>query len=422
MEKNASADNPIPWSSHRQEHPLRIRRTIPPSAAPISFRDLLSGLYGMIDNKVMGKIENEMKEYFGVKHVFLVSSGKAALALILKGLQGMSKKRKVIIPAYTCYSVPSAVAITGLDIVLCDLMPETLDYDYDELEKLADEDTLCIIATHLFGIPSDVCRIREIGRRRGIFIIEDAAQAMGAVQGREKLGTFGDAAFFSLGRGKNITCGSGGIIVTSSEEIGRNIKEHYLKLTEEPPGEYVKNIIEVVFMKIFLNPYFYWFPAGLPFLNIGETRFYNTFPIYRLSSFKAGLLHRWRTKLEESNNIRSKIGQYYINKLLLDKRVPMHSGNVYYLRFPLYVNHGILKDNICNQYKYLGVSQMYPDSINNIMEIREKFGNMPFKHAEAIAKTLFTLPTHKLMKNHDKVRICEAIKNGLSSIQLSVST
>jgi perosamine synthetase len=376
----------------------------------------------MIDDKVMEKIEYEMKEYFGVKHVFLVSSGKAALALILKGLQGMSKKRKVIIPAYTCYSVPSAVLMTGLDIVLCDLVPETLDYDFVELEKLADEDTLCIVSTHLFGIPSDVCQIRDIGRKRGIFIIEDVAQAMGAVQGRGKLGTFGDAAFFSLGRGKNITCGSGGIIVTSSEEIGRNIKKHYLELKEEPPVEYVKNFIEVVFMKIFLNPYFYWFPVGLPFLNIGETRFYDTFPVYRLSRFKAGLLHRWRTKLEESNNIRSKIGQYYINQLGLDKRVPMYSDDFYYLRFPLYIRHESMKNDICNRYKYLGVSPMYPDSINNITEIREKFGNISCKHAEAIAKTLFTLPTHKLMKEHDKERICETIKKGISSLQLSVPT
>ena len=374
----------------------------------------------MLDRKVTEKIENGIKEYFGVNHVFLVSSGKASLALILKGLQGMSKRRKVIIPAYTCYSVPSAVAMTGLDIVLCDLLPDTLDYDFGELEKLVDEDTLCIISTHLFGIPSDVRRIRDIGRKRGIYIIEDAAQAMGAVQGRDKLGTLGDAAFFSLGRGKNITCGSGGIIVTSSEEIGRNIKKHYRELKEEPPGEYLKNIIEVGLMKVLINPYFYWFPEGLPFLKIGETRFYNTFPLYRLSSFKAGLLHRWRAKLDESNNFRSIIGQYYINHLDLEKRIPMYSDDFYYLRFPLYMRHESLKNNICNRYKYLGVSAMYPDSINNIFEIREKLGNTQYKHAEAIAKTLFTLPTHGLVTESDKVKICEAIKKGLSSIQLSV--
>jgi len=365
----------------------------------------------MFDKNVMGKIENEMEEYFGVKHVFLVSSGKAALALILMGLKGMSKRKKVIIPAYTCYSVPSAVAMTGLDIFLCDLVPETLDYDFAALEKLADEDTLCIVSTHLFGIPSDVVRIRDIGRRRGIYIIEDAAQAMGAVKGGEKLGTLGDAAFFSLGRGKNITCGSGGIIVTSSEVISRCINEHYRKLKKEPPVEYVKNIIEVLFMKIFMNPCFFWFPNGLPFLNIGETTYYKTFPMHRLNGFKAGLLQRWRAKLEEYNDFRSEIGQHYINQLELEKQASIYSDDFYYLRFPLYVDHGSAKDNICNRYKYLGVSPMYPDSINNVMEIREKFVHMQCKNAEVISKTLITLPTHKLIKERDKVKICEEIKN-----------
>jgi len=364
----------------------------------------------MFDHKVMENIENEMKEYFGVKHVFLVSSGKVALALILKALQGISKKKKVIIPAYTCYSVPSAVAMTGLDIVLCDILPETLDYDFVELEKLADEDTLCIVSTHLFGIPSDVCRIRDIGRRRGIYIIEDAAQAMGAVSGGKKLGTLGDAAFFSLGRGKNITCGSGGIIVTSSEEISRGVHEHYLKLKEEPVREYINNIIEVFFMKIFMNPYFFWFPNGLPFLHIGETTYNKTFPMHRLNGFKAGLLQRWKTKLEEYNNSRYIIGKYYINHLGLENRVPIYSDDYYYLRFPLYINNEITKDNVCNRYKYFGISPMYPDSINNIMEISEKFAGTQFNHAEVIAKTLFTLPTHKLMEEYDKVRICERIK------------
>jgi dTDP-4-amino-4,6-dideoxygalactose transaminase len=57
---------------------------------------------------------------------------------------------------------------------------------------------------------------------------------------------------------------------------------------------------------------------------------------------------------------------------------------------------------------------MYPDSINNIMEIREKFSGTQFKHAEVIAKTLFTLPTHKLIKEHDKVKICEGIKKNIT--------
>ena len=79
--------------------------------------------------------------------------------------------------------------------------------------------------THLFGIPSDVDRTRRICEEKGIFLVEDAAQAMGVEHGGRKLGTLGDVGFFSLGRGKNISCGSGGIILTSSADIAEEHPE-----------------------------------------------------------------------------------------------------------------------------------------------------------------------------------------------------
>jgi dTDP-4-amino-4,6-dideoxygalactose transaminase len=81
--------------------------------------------------------------------------------------------------------------------------------DFEKLKTLSDDDILCIIPTHLFGIPSDVGRIRDICEAKGIYILEDAAQALGVTVGGRKAGTLGDVGFFSLGRGKNITSGSG---------------------------------------------------------------------------------------------------------------------------------------------------------------------------------------------------------------------
>ena len=109
----------------------------------------------MIDEDDVGKRESEIREYFGSESVFLVSSGKAALVLILHALSSLRSRRKVLIPAYTCYSVPSAIVRSGLEIVLCDVNPDTLDFNYDRLEFLADEETLCVIPTHLFGICSE---------------------------------------------------------------------------------------------------------------------------------------------------------------------------------------------------------------------------------------------------------------------------
>ena len=167
---------------------MKIRRAIPPSAAPISCTELLHGFLGIMKKGTEAKLEKEIKKYFGAAHVFLASSGKAALFLILSGLKCLTGKKKVIIPAYTCFSVPSAIRLAGLEIVLCDIEPGTLDFDFSRLKSLIDDDTLCVISTHLFGIPADTTKVSDLCEKRKIFVVEDAAQAMGAVHGWRKLG------------------------------------------------------------------------------------------------------------------------------------------------------------------------------------------------------------------------------------------
>ena len=389
---------------------MKIGRTIPPAAAPVSARDLFRGISGMSGGDNSEKLEKEIRAYFGTETVFMLSSGRAALTLILKGLSSLRSRKKVLIPAYTCYSVPSAVVKAGLEIELCDLDPDTLDFDYAQLERLADSDTLCIVSTHLFGIPTDVDRTRAICRRNGIFLVKDAAQAMGVESAGRMLGTAGDVGFFSLGRGKNITCGSGGIILTSSGEISESIKKYHRELGEEPTAEYLRSIAEAVFLKVFLNPLLYWFPKGLPFLGIGETKFDPAFPVYRLSNFKAGILGSWRGRMEEYNKGRVIIGRQYKNALGLRKGRKIYSGDIPYLRFPVYANDPEAKTRVCGLYGALGVSPMYPDSVNRIDDLRDKFGEARYPGAERIAQRLMTLPTHVFVRERDKDRICQALE------------
>jgi len=389
---------------------VKIQRTIPPAAAPISLMDFVYGLYGIVNKETVAKLEHEIKEYFETKYVFLASSGKAALFLILSGLKRLSGKNKVIIPAYTCFSVPSAIRMAGLEIVPCDIRPDTLDYDFSELKSLVDEDTLCILSTHLFGIPSDVAKIRDLCGEKGIPVVEDAAQAMGAEHENKKLGTFGDVAFFSLGRGKNITCGSGGIIITSAENIAGSIGKCCSQLESVPTVEYLKDIMEIIFLMIFLHPSLYWFPKSLPFLKIGDTRFYWTFPVRGLTGFKAGLLYNWRKKLESFNRSRSAIADYYIRSLGLKDSMPIYAGAIAYLRFPMYLNGNQSKDKLCESGNSLGISPMYPSPINEIQEIKEDFGNSKYACAERIADTLVALPTHVLLNEKDQWTISEAVR------------
>jgi dTDP-4-amino-4,6-dideoxygalactose transaminase len=234
---------------------------------------------------------------------------------------------------------------------------------------------------------------------------------MGVKVGEKKLGSLGDVSFFSLGRGKNITCGSGGIIVTDSEGIAEAVRNIHETLKREPILESVIDVISVFMLIIFINPCLYWFPYGLPILKLGETKFYQDFPVFQFSGFKAGLLHRWREHLDGYNHGRSATGEYYLKELHLENTLSIYSRSVPYLRFPIYVEENLLKTDMDKDYGILGVTRMYPDSINNVKEIRHDCESRECYSSEKIAKNLLTLPTHPFLRQKDKDNICRMIRH-----------
>ncbi len=106
---------------------MRIGRTLPPAVAPINTGNIVSGLKGIMRGKdEISDFETQLKSYFKVDFCCLFSSGKAALTITLKALHKLSPdKNEVLIPAYTCYSVPSAILKAGLKDRLCDLKSNT---------------------------------------------------------------------------------------------------------------------------------------------------------------------------------------------------------------------------------------------------------------------------------------------------------
>jgi dTDP-4-amino-4,6-dideoxygalactose transaminase len=387
---------------------MKIQRTIPPAAAPIYTKDLLHAVGGILSSKkYLRKLKNELKKYFGVKHVFLVSSGKAAFFLILQSLKSLSPERyEVLIPAYTCFSVPSAIVRAGLKVSLCDIEPSTFDFDYKLLEESINENTLCVIPDHLFGIPSDVDRIKSLCRGRDIFVVEDAAQAMGGMCKGKMIGTIGDVGFFSLGRGKNITSGSGGIIVTNSESIAQEIKKNFSTLESPSLTETFKEFLKSMALSFFIHPSLYWFPAGLPFLKLGETIFCMEFPVKMLSNMQAGLLKDWQRRLEESNQIRKENAKYFIKMLGLKTS---NDAFIPYLRLPILVEEKELRDRMCflSRERGLGISLIYPSAINKIEQIESQFNGRTFVGSSKIAEKLITMPTHNFLSEKDKKGIYE---------------
>jgi len=391
---------------------MKIKRTIPPTAAPVDLMSILHGFAGFFLGKhYIKKVESEIKSYFGVKHVFLVSSGKAGLTLILKALKSLHPERnQVLIPAYTCFSVPSAIIKAGLEVSLCDIDLSTLDFDYNLLEKSVNNKTLCVLATHLFGIPSDMERIQNICKDRDIPVVEDAAQAMGGAYKDRLLGTIGDVGFFSLGRGKNITCGSGGIIITNNDRIAGAIEKVYSTIQSPSLLEETIELCKVIAMACFIRPSLYWLPSGLPFLKLGETIFYSEFPMKKMSAMRAGLLRRWEKQLKESNRIRMENSIYFYSTLT--STLTLYNGkSIPFLRFPVICSDKARREQLYSLSKKegLGIAKMYPTPINEIQELKNQSWDNEFPAAKSVADRLLTIPTHAFITKRDKQKIVEFI-------------
>lgn len=348
--------------------------------------------------------ESEIRREFDVDHVFLVSSGSAALALSLMALKSLAHKRDVVIPAYTCYSVPAAVLEAGLRPVLCDIDPITLDFDHVQLERTLTRDTLCVVTHHLFGLPAAIDRTRSLCAVHRIFVLEDAAQAMGGELGGRKLGTLGDIGIFSFGRGKNVTCGSGGAILTRCPAIAAELAARYRALPSPTAREVAVDLLKLLTMSVFIRPQLYWIPAQLPFLRIGETIFPARVPLRRLGVVKAALLAGWRRRLAESNATRATIAADF------GRRLPLHR-NVRHacLRVPLLAPTPKARRRLqaLARARGLGVSAAYPAPVSRIPQIRDAFSGQRFPAAEHVAARLVTFPTHRWVSERDRQAIVD---------------
>ncbi len=393
---------------------MKLQRTLAPTSAPLSLSNLVGSLGGLIGGrKYRERLIREFEAKFQARGVFLVSSGKAALVLVLKALAAGSRRRRVIIPAYTCFSVPSAIVKAGLEVVLCDVNPRTLDFDFAELERLVNEDILCVVPTHLFGLPADVRRVMRLCGPRGITVVEDAAQAMGGGSQKGLIGTEGDVAFFSLGRGKNLTSGTGGIIVTKSPDLADAIRAEYSKLPTPSFGEILRNWMELVLMRAFIRPTLYWLPAGLPFLGLGETKFYTDFAVYRMDEVRARQLVDWDRRLSKANRDRAACAGRLLKALdqnLNDLQPITHPDGIY-LRLPILLRDRDAKREACarSQESGAGVSSSYPTTVQDIPELAGRIIDRKCSGAQEVVDRLVTLPTHEFVTESDRLKLCRVL-------------
>src|SRR5437763_4792432 len=147
-------------------------REIPPTAGlPLEWRDFV---------RARRPFESALAEMLEVPEAQVECSGTAALIVALTALRTLSSRRRVIVPAYTCPLVVLAITHCGLQPVACDVRANGFDLAPEQLQALCDDDTLAVLPTHLGGRLADVAAAATIARAAGAWVIEDAAQALGA--------------------------------------------------------------------------------------------------------------------------------------------------------------------------------------------------------------------------------------------------
>ncbi len=381
-------------------------RLVPPAGAPLPVHSALAAVFrdaGRDDGS------RHLAEHLGVANPVFVSSGRAALAILLKELCRHSDRREVVIPAYTCFSVPSAIARSGLTIRLCDVDPKTLDLDLNALLRLDLNKVLCIVPSGLYGLPADLAGMEGIARTAGSFLVDDAAQCLGATRAGQRCGSFGDAGFFSLGRGKGITTMGGGILVTSRQDLAEGIARTVRELPLPSVSAIGVAIGSALVYSTMLQPSRYWLVDHVPFLDLGVSRFEPDFTIARLSAYQTRLAGQLFPRVAVYNAIRRhhaeqlRAGIDGVEGVEIPR--PIDGSRPVYLRFPFLVRDGAYRSRVLRQLRGAGISASlsYPTSIRDIPGIERYLAHDqgPCPGARDIAARILTLPTHPGVTTRD---------------------
>jgi dTDP-4-amino-4,6-dideoxygalactose transaminase len=174
--------------------------------------------YGVGDGPTeVASFEREFAAHFGARHALCVNAGSSALICALIGA-GVGPGDEVIVPAYTWNATPNAVIAAGAVPVLAEI-DESLTLDPADVEAKLTPRTRAILPVHMRGGPADMRALVDFARSRRLVLVEDVCQAAGASFEGRRLGTFGDAAAFSLQFNKVITTGEGGVLATDRDDL-----------------------------------------------------------------------------------------------------------------------------------------------------------------------------------------------------------
>lgn len=387
-------------------------RYVAPAGAPVPFSAFLPSVAAWIGSGSPGlRLEQRLEAILDVQSCFMVNTGRAGLTLLLRSLQRLSDatRNEVLIPSYTCYSVAGAVRKAGLNVRLADIDPATLDFDYDRLRRSDMRRVVAVVATNLYGLPNDMPRLIEIAREHGSFVVDDAAQALGARVANRWCGTLGDGGILSFDKGKNLSAIDGGAIVTDSRRVADVVAAETERLPAPSVADVTHALVRAAAYVTFLPPRLYWIPNGIPSLGLGKAVYTIDYPVTRHPRSLSALALTMLPRLSAYTAQRRSNAERMLASLRGTKHIqtiaPLAGTEPAYLRLPVLLSGREMRDAAVAALNRAGIgaTSSYPTSIADIPVIagRIRGDDRDAAGGRDVANRIMTLPTHPFVTEQD---------------------
>lgn len=343
------------------------------------------------------QFENDLKAYLPSPHVFAVTSATGGLYIVLKALH-LEKDEEIITTPLTFVASLNSIVLAGGKPVLVDIDPTTYNIDPTLIEKAITPKTRGILPVHFAGLSCDLDPIYNIARKHNLFVLEDAAQAIGTEYKNKKIGSFGDFQVFSFHPNKNITTIEGGAISLPQESSN------------------LKRLSPLRFHGIDRDMWDRFTKKGSQQYDVNEPALK-----FNMSDVQAALGIHQLKKLDSFIKKRTSLAQRYLNLLngWEELELPPHNPNyiqrhAWHLFAPCLNTH---KTNINRldlislmKEKGIGVGLHYePAHLYSFYQNTYGYKKGDFPHAEWVGERIFSLPLFPLMTKQDQDRVVMAL-------------
>lgn len=347
------------------------------------------------DGSYTKKVYQLYEEKLGVHNMLLTTSCSTALDMTAM-LAELKEGDEVILPSYTFVSTANAFVLRGAKPVFCEIDPKTMNIDADKIEALITEKTKAIYPVHYAGVVCDMDKIMDIAKRHHLYVIEDAAQAVGSVyKGQYPAGTIGDMGCYSYHETKNYTMGEGGALIVKDKELLKKAEIIREKGTDR--SQFIRGEIDK----------YSWQMAGSSYLPSDILSALLLAQTERFDEIMAMRMHVW-------NAYHNAFEELEKEGLLIRPFIPEysnHNAHMYYF----FVKDETTRNNMLAYLKQNGIGAVFHYIPLHTSPMGKTFGyqkgDLPL--TEEYAGRLVRLPMHAKLSEQDTAYIIDKVKEFL---------